>query len=95
MCQAWHIYRTYQRLLKEAGSDISRVVHQVLYLVDVSKLAALERVRQGHLRRQGPADDGDRGRRDRPVPRIATGNRRRRDSLIARAPHSPYRRKPC
>ena len=44
MCQAWHIYRTYQRLLKEAGSDISRVVHQVLYLVDVSKLGALERV---------------------------------------------------
>ena len=44
MCQAWHIYRTYEQLLKEAGSDISRVVHQVLYLVDVSKLAALERV---------------------------------------------------
>ncbi len=44
MCQAWHIYRTYQELLKEAGSDISKVVHQVLYLVDVSKLAALERV---------------------------------------------------
>ena len=44
MCQAWHIYRTYQRLLTEAGSDISRVVHQVLYLVDVSKLGALERV---------------------------------------------------
>ena len=85
MCQAWHIYRTYQRLLKEAGSDISRVVHQVLYLVDVSKLAALERVARVIYDGKVPPTTVIGADEIGPVSRIATGNRRRRDSLIARA----------
>jgi enamine deaminase RidA (YjgF/YER057c/UK114 family) len=44
LAEAWHIYRVVAELLKQAGSDMSQVVHQYVLLRDVAHYACIERV---------------------------------------------------
>jgi enamine deaminase RidA (YjgF/YER057c/UK114 family) len=44
LAESWHIYRTIAGLLEQAGSSMSRVVHQYVLLRNVSHYAAVERV---------------------------------------------------
>jgi len=44
LAESWYIYRVIARLLEQAGSSMSRVVHQYVLLRNVAQYAAVERV---------------------------------------------------
>ena len=41
--QAWHIYSVYMKLLRETGSSMGHVLHQISYMMDMSKWGGVYR----------------------------------------------------